>query len=80
MKKTIGITILLFVTIAQQGLAARKIVLDARVDDMNDYGFYNTDPEANINLSRNPEFKHVIDRLKKWRPGTSARSIGGRIG
>ena len=39
MKKTIGMTILLFVTIAQQGLADRKIVLDAQVDDMNDYGF-----------------------------------------
>jgi hypothetical protein len=50
------------------------------VDDMNDYGFYKTDPEENINLSRNPEFNYVIDRLKKWRPGTWARSLGGRKG
>lgn len=33
MKKTIGITVLLVLTIAQQGLAARKIVLDARIDE-----------------------------------------------
>lgn len=33
MKKTIGITALLFLTFAQQGLAARKIVLDARIDE-----------------------------------------------
>ena len=33
MKKTIGITALLILTIAHQGLAARKIVLDARIDE-----------------------------------------------
>jgi len=33
MKKTIGITALIILTIAQQATAARKIVLDARIDE-----------------------------------------------
>ncbi len=39
-----------------------------------------SDPEENVNLASNPEFNYVIDRLKKWRPDTWAKSLGGRNG
>ncbi len=48
MKKTIGITILLIATITQQGLAARKIVLDARIDEAIEEFYAKTSAGKNL--------------------------------
>jgi arylsulfatase len=49
-------------------------------DDMNDYGFYSTDPREFSNIAQKSGSQPVIQRLRKWFPDQWAGSLGGRKG
>jgi len=73
MKKTIGITILLIATITQQGLAARKIVLDARIDEAIEEFYAKT--SAGKNLAQKSKGMLVFPSV-----GKAGIGIGGEYG